>query len=344
MRPRARSQRLAVALCGAVLLAACGAVPSSAPTRAEVSVGSSSPVETVPAATAQASGRGATVAPKSGLVGAMLHGVTSRDEGLIAVGSADGSAAAWSSADGRTWQQADVPTNDGPARFRAIAAADTELLAFAGSDDQLSTVWTSTDATSWTPVDAVGIEGRINGVTFHDGQWFAVGDLTGGDRPAEGGEAISGVIYVSSDGRSWRVLSDELTGSEATVSDIAANDGLVVVAGFDTAGGVVWLDPAGRFERIADGFSAATIQTVAVTSDGYVALGRGIADPRPFVWTSTGGRRWQRTELDSDAFAQGDEIHDLTTTAAGLLVAVGASEEGGVVWTSTDGLTWARRP
>jgi hypothetical protein len=62
------------------------------------------------------------------------------------------------------------------------------------------------------------------------------------------------------------------------------------------------------------------------------------------VWTSTEGRRWRRTELDTDAFAPGDEIHDLTTTPDGFLVAVGTSEEGGVVWTSTDGLTWARRP
>ncbi|MBW3604618.1 MAG: hypothetical protein KY460_06825 [Actinobacteria bacterium] len=327
-----------------VVLAACGEAAPSGPGSADFStertttaVASAAPS---PAASPPASEPAAATgtAAVSGLRGATLYGVTGRDAGVVAVGSADEFAAGWTSADGQVWQPAWVASDGGPARFRAVAAGDDGLVAFAGADDSASTVWTSDDGGAWAPVEASGIEGRINAVAFHDGQWFAVGDLI----DTEGGEAVGGAVYVSDDGSSWSVLTDELLVGEATVSDVVGGDGGLVIVGFDVDGGTVWLDTEPRREPITDGFEGSTIQGVAVTDDGFVALGRGVADLRPVAWTSPDGRSWERTDLDADVFGPSEQIHDLTTTADGRLLAVGATDDGGMVWTSADGVTWAR--
>ncbi|CAN5914924.1 hypothetical protein BH23ACT10_BH23ACT10_05890 [soil metagenome] len=337
-----RTRRAAVAICCALLLAACGeaapnAQPSSAP-GAEPSADTSTAGPS-PAASLPASEPGHTAAPASGLDGATLYGVAGSDSGLVAVGSADGFAAAWTSTDAGTWQPATVEQDGGPPQFRGVAAdPDGGLVAFSGADDEASGVWTSDDGTAWAGIDASGIDGRINAVTFSDGRWLAVGDLIDAE-----GFATSGVLYSSADARSWKVETDELTGTELTVSDVVVSAVGTVVVGFDAAGGAVWLDPAGSSEQITDGFGAATVQGVAATDDGLVALGRSIAGLQPLAWMSADAGAWQRAELDAEVFGPDDQIHDLTA-AAGELIAVGASPAGGAVWTSTDGQTWQRAP
>lgn len=347
-RPACWRRRVAAVACSVVVLAACGeAAPSGAgsadpaSTPAPTALASSAPSPVASPPTTEPAPAAGTAAVQ-GLQGATLYGVAGRDDGVVAVGSTDELAAGWTSADGQAWQPAWLASDGGPARFRAVAASEDGLVAAAGADDTPSTIWTSDDGGAWSPVEATGIEGRINALTFHDGRLVAVADLLGTEGAIEGGEAAGTAVYVSDDGSSWSVLTDELLVGEATVSDVVGGDGGLVIVGFDVDGGTVWLDAEPRREPITDGFEGSTIQGVAATDDGFVALGRGVADLRPVAWTSPDGRAWKRTDIDADVFGPSEQIHDLTTTADGRLLAVGATDDGGMVWTSADGVTWMR--
>lgn len=342
-------RRVAVATCSLIVLAGCGeAAPSGAGSAdlatesAAPAVASSAPSPAVSSPAAPSSANAPAAAAIQGLQGATLYGAADRDDGVVAVGSSDDLAAGWASADGDGWQSTWVASDGGPSQFRAVAAVDDGFVAAAGADDAPSTIWTSDDGGAWSPVEATGIQGRINAMTVHDGRLVAVADLLGTDGAAEGGEAAGGAVYTSGDGSSWSALTDELVVGEATVSDVTGGDGGLVIVGFDVDGGTVWLDAEPRREPITDGFEGATIQGVAATDDGFIALGRGVADLRPVAWTSPDGRGWKRTDLDADVFGPAEQIHDLTTTADGDLLAVGATDAGGMVWTSADGLTWTR--
>ncbi len=274
----------------------------------------------------------------NGLEGAALYGIADGDGVVIAVGAADGAAAAWITSDGVTWRRARVAGATRAARLRGVAAGPDGYLAFGGGDGEVSQVWTSGDGTRWDRQAATdGIGARVNAVTFSDGRWLAVGDLLA----AEGGEAAAGVLYTSGDGRSWRLETDELTGTEATVSDVAVRGGVVVVGGFGLDGGLMWADVTDGAVRADGDFAATTVQGVAATKDGFVALGRHVADVGPVAWRSNDGAGWQRLDVDPQPFATTDQIHDLTAVD-GRLVAVGATPDGGVIWTSADGGTWTR--
>lgn len=359
-QPRHRRIRhVVVAICAALLVAACGDAATSDPVDVEqpnaAPAADPSPAASVsddgPTGETPSAGPSAAALAASGLEGATLYGITGRStgtvggsEGLVAVGAVDGQAAAWTSEDGTTWQAASISTDRREEQFRAVAMAPNLMVAVAGSDEEASTVWTSVDGTSWSPIEASGIEARLNGLVFANEKFFAVGDLIAGDLPAEGGEAVTGVIYSSLGGWKWKFTTNKFRTSEATYSDIARRGDTVTVSSFDPDGGVMWVDVPGRqWKSITKGFGSATIQGVASRYRGFVALGRRIHDLQPFAWTSDDGFKWTRKKLDPEVFRPDDQIHDMTSVRA-KLIAVGASPEGGVVWTSSDGLTWTRGP
>jgi hypothetical protein len=213
-------------------------------------------------------------------------------------------------------------------------------VAFGGDDLAPSAVWTSDNAAVWQPADgAAGVDGRVNALATHRGSWFAVGERV----DAEGGGAAVGVVWRSDDGTDWTTVADDLAVGDGTVSDVAVRDDTMVVVGFGVADGLMWTGPIDGPLRPVDGsaFAQSAIQGVAATDAGFVAVGRGLGDLRPYVWRSVDGDRWTRTALDDDVFPPDDAIHDLAAVDGGLL-AVGASPDGGVVWTSDDGDTWTR--
>lgn len=291
------------------------------------------------AATSAPTDAAAPPADASGLDGAALHGVAGAGGGLVAVGAHDG-AAAWTSTDGVTWQPARVRGGDATPQLRAVAVTPSSGLALGGGDLRSSRVWTSSDGTTWRRrVGAAVAGGRVNGLAADGDHWIAVGDLI--DR--EGGESRGGAIWTSRDGRSWRI-GGELRLGEGTISDVAVRDGTVIVVGFDVDGGRAWTgDPADLRPVRGQDFAAAEIQGVAATDGGFVALGRALGTMQPIAWTSGDGRDWDRTDLDDAVFAPDDQINDLAWID-GRLIAVGTSPEGGVVWTSDDGVTWMRLP
>lgn len=340
---RARVRVVAMACCGA-LLAACASAPAAAP-------GSPSPATTAPPVAHASSPAAASAATTrdnhspavalTGLDGAVLQGVTASPDGMLAVGSAGGAVAAWRSADGAAWQNVHVAdTADGRA-MRAVALVGDTGVAFGGSDDGPSRQWTVSEAGQVWRADgpARGIDGRVNAVAGDGGRWVAVGDMV----DAESGTAAAGAVWASDDGAQWTQLA-EVPVREGTFSDVAVRDDTVVAVGFDVAGGVVWTSIDGEGETVDDDtFDAASIEGVAATPDGFVALGRGLADLRPVVWTSTDGRRWERDGPQTDVFAPDRQINEVATVG-NRLVAVGSAPEGGSVWTSDDGVAWTAAP
>jgi hypothetical protein len=338
MRPSNARTWWSVALCS-VLLAGCGAAATSSATQAPTATPASSAPASSPADgsdVAAAPAAPAATRVSTGLEGALLHGIAASADGMVAVGAAGAGAAAWTSSDGVAWQPMEVASAGDATALRAVAL-DGGGVAFGATDTGRSRIWSATDGSQpWEPADGGGIDGHVNAVAVAGDRRVAVGDVL----DAEGGGAAAGAVWTSDDGLRWEPLAD-LPLNEGTVSDVVVNAGTVVVVGFDVDGGRVWTSTGDEDLEAVDAgeFATATIQGVAHTDGGYVALGRALDDLRPIVWRSDDGLTWNREELPGDAFAPDLQINDLTTVD-GTLVAVGAAPEGGAVWTSHDGASW----
>lgn len=325
-----RSAHLAAAVCLSVALTACagaaadptvGFEPARAEATTETGTGRASP-------TADAL-RGATDAD--------LRGVATSGGTVVVAGVTAGGAAIWSTdRDGRLLRDTVVDAGAAP-RLEAVAVTGSSGVAFGGDGTGPSRSWHTDDLVTWEPVDpsVSGIDGRVAAVTTDGRRWLAVGDRV----DPEGGEAYEGVVWSSQDGHSFSPAVTGLELAEGTLSDVAVDDGTLVVVGFDVTGGRVWTAVPDADLTPADGpFAGATVEGVAVVTDGFVALGRGIGDLRARTWTSTDGQEWEEAEVDGSALDPTDEIGDVTALD-GVPVAVGSS---GAVWW-LDGEVWRRR-
>ena len=277
----------------------------------------------------------APVPTTTGLEGVALHGVAASNDGVVAVGS-DGDAAAWASTDRMAWHPIDVVQAEDAEALHAVGL-DGEGVAFGAAGAEASRTWSaSAGSQPWEPIDSHGIDGRVNAVATDTDRWVAVGDLV----DDETGTTEAGAVWTSDSGRRWEPLT-ELPLNEGTVSDVVVGGNAVVVTGFDVDGGKVWISTSGSdLEPVEDDqFSAASIEGIAHTDVGYVALGRTLGELRPVVWTSPDAMTWHREDVSTDVFAPDLQINDLTTVD-GELLGVGAAPEGGAIWTSDDGVTW----
>lgn len=326
-------------LCGlacVVALAGCGEAATSVEP-----IGRAAAPATSAAASASASASAAAslppVMPVTGLDGAIVHGVAPFKGGVVAVGSLDGEPAAWTSDDGGAWEPAQVQSGGEVQSLRAVAFAEAGV-AFGGDDAAVSPLWTSADGSAWQHAGADnGIKGRVNAVDVDGDRWVAAGDIV----DDESGEVYKGAVWTSHDGRSWEKAADVALG-EGTVSDVAVAGDTTVVGGFDVTGGKIWTAHGSADFAPADSqeFAAATIQGVAATGDGFVAVGRGLGDQQMVAWTSADGVTWTREEIAPETFAPDEEINELATVGERIF-AVGATPQGGAVWTSQDGLSWS---
>jgi hypothetical protein len=183
-------------------------------------------------------------------------------------------------------------------------------------------VWTSSDGHAWTRVDDSSV---FDVGTYPAGRWGEMTDVTAGG---------PGLIAV---------------GREARDSGQRA---------------VVWTSPDGstwtRLPNSSD-FDHGTIEAVTAGGPGFVAVGTEINGAKTVaaVYTSADGVAWKQgaTVPDFDLGGTGS-FNDGRTRGAmtdvvvnhGVIVAVGSvcAPSGGAcraaVWTSSDGITWARVP
>jgi hypothetical protein len=262
---------------------------------------------------------------------------------------------------------------DGSQRMLSVVAGGPGLVAvgydFSG-DGRVAAVWTSPDGFTWAqvPHDEAVFGGDyvqfMTSVVAGGPGLVAVGaDCPGGDCCA--------AVWTSPDGLSWaRVPHDEaifggrneqVANDQVMVSVVAGGPGLVAV-GYDVSGGdgdaAVWTSADGftwtrvpHDEAIFGGDYRQEMGSVVAGGPGLVAVGYDVSggDGDAAVWTSADGFTWARVPHDEAIFG-GDDDQEMTSVVAGGpgLVAVGYDAPGwdgdAAVWTSADGLSWARVP
>ena len=209
-----------------------------------------------------------------------------------------------------------------------------------------------TTATGWSRVPT---QPSVSGVQFLRAIWT-------GSRFVATGSALDGtggVFLDSTDGLTWNRQVTE-SADQMPTALAAGPRGVVAIASTDdhvaawsSLDGLTWTVRPDAFPGPTDtgGFSAPTrftVQGVAATDDGWLAVGRvdpvcqldcGTNPVRPLVWRSGDGLAW--TPVDTRRLAGG--MDSITRTPNGY-VAVGLGKSRAAVWTSPDGTTWTPVP
>ena len=184
--------------------------------------------------------------------GQMMNAVTATGHGFVAAGAAGTQPAAWLSADGRTWQQAQVPAPPGAARAALdyvaanganVVAAGTEFSA-AGASRPFAEV--SADAgTTWTqvqlPVPGIGpgTGTMVTAMTAAGGGFTAVGTYL----TAAGPEVVIWTLppgATVTDGAAWATVTPQGKGlasgsAENAITALAADGATLTGVGFTAA-------------------------------------------------------------------------------------------------------------
>jgi hypothetical protein len=245
--------------------------------------------------------------------GSFAVAVTDRGEArFVAVGRSGPDAAAWISADGRSWSRADVrrltagARAGDPERITTVISTPAGMLAggSAGPElgDRRARFWRSPDGATWQPIaDADAFDGaEVVAITPILTGYLALGRLGSGQRQT------GSVAWLSDDGATWR-----------RVDDLALAGGLVAA--------------------------------VAVTADGVLAAGSDLDEREAAVWTSTDGVAWSRVPREASRLHAGEKVRmtDVLATEAGFVGIgnfVGVQFGDGTSWLSRDGRAWMQAP
>ncbi|GAA4597273.1 hypothetical protein GCM10023194_71630 [Planotetraspora phitsanulokensis] len=283
---------------------------------------------------------------------------------FVAVGSANGDAAIWTSGNnGANWTDARLSALlGGPGRqaLNSVAHGSKGWLA-AGSTmtDPAVTrplLVTSSDGRSWKAGPALEVPA---GHFLVAPRLVAAGPkgyvLAGDDRSATG---VVPALWFSPDlKRFTRVPASGMPAGGAGVrlaAVTATPSGFMAVGGSggaDLETGVAWVSsdglrwaPASRV--VPDDARSAGLRQVVATGSGVVAVGTAVTDEgvRPFsVVSADNGAHWEYGSLPADETAV---VLDLVAAGGGL-VAVGshgpAGEGDSAAWISEDGLAWTRQ-
>ena len=229
----------------------------------------------------------------------------------------------------------------------------------AGGDNDAA-VWTSSDGKRWTHESSGSFgrigEQRMDAVAAVDGELVAVGsERAGGDTdPAVWSSADRGVTWDRVEGATSGLHE---AGDQAMQVVVEATPG-VVAAGFDTSHGgfdaAVWTSKDGsRWIRLTltslAGPGDQQILGATTLGEQLVAVGSSTSESDDLdaaIWVRSGGT-W--TEVaDGSLGGPGDQQIAAIVAGGPGLVAVGSDTSGGdldaAVWTSADGLSWARVP
>ena len=280
-----------------------------------------------------------------------FHAVAVGSRGAVAVGRSGADAFVATSADGRSWAAVAAEESFSGGTMLALAqfrdrlvavgagyAVDRGILDESGLKDAMSDVrarsWIWTDATSWTQsADDPSLEGGT--------MWSLAGT---GDRLVAIGavttDRATPAIWTSTDGLAWALASTPATsGSEPWRLMDVASDGtsFVAVGGGNqwstTTNPLIWLSGDGlRWEAapLDARLAGARLLSIAHGPAGFVAVGsvgrgEGVDVPRPTIWFSGDGRRWE-------------EVGQPNIGSTAHLVGVVAGADGYTAWTSSTNL------
>ena len=169
---------------------------------------------------------------------------------------------------------------------------------------------------------------------------------------------IEARFWWSADGRSWSpgTLDGDPAGTRVAAVEPLPGGGFVAVGATGDAraadGSAVWTSPDGRtWTRLADRAAlrrGVMRRLTAAGGLGLVAVGNSADSTRAVAWRSADGTDWT---VAPDApslgnFGLGVEMHDVAWDGTRLVAAghrlFGTQYPTGVVWVSTDGMTWDR--
>jgi hypothetical protein len=243
-----------------------------------------------------------------------------------------------------------------PGQRGAVTVASMQLvggvtLAVGGADGHPA-IWRRAASGTWTLESAArlaAVAGRASlaSVAYGQAGWIAVGAT------ADGG-TTQPVVLSSADGVTWQPVSTlaALAGKGTEFLGIAAGRGGYVVVGRQMTGGrifaVLWYSADLRSWTMdsnggLDGrLTASTVNAVAATADGFVAVGSHGAGQA--IWTSPDGKNWNpigvnlpagsRSATLSSVAASGGRVvaAGYADTPAGDVPVVLASVDGGAHW------------
>jgi hypothetical protein len=276
----------------------------------------------------------------------------------VAVGSANGDAAAWTSADGATWRPAaaagGVFARSAAQRLSSVTPGPSGWLAVGRAGRGHPLVASSADGAKWTALDSdkafSGADTGANAAASGPAGYAVVG--------SSGGDAMA---WTSKDLKSWTKgsgagLAAPKKTSQVMNDVVAGSFGFVSVGSVDATDGsqpVAWISPDGvkwtKVEMdIPESADSAELTRVAVNGNRIVAGGVAFSGATSTAMTMTsvdGGKSWQPTQPPGAASATA-QVTDVTPLGKGfaLLSSQGAPGDEHVrLWTSDDGTSWKAR-
>lgn len=270
-----------------------------------------------------------------------VAGITAVPGEVVAVGSAGGRAALWTSPDGSAWSRVALPAPSGHGAQSLTDAVHGPRGWLAGVVPML----TSQDGRTWRPVTGA----KALGGAFRP----AAAAASGSAYVVVGRASSSAGAAYSKDLRSWSSArgadKKDLAGVPAAptwMTDVVAGQGGFVAVGGRTGKGgsvpAVWTSPDGRtWTRTATPpalpAGATSAMLTRVVARGGVLVATGEAGTSAFAAVSSdGGHTWRPASLPG---AVGASITAATATAHGFVLA-GTAGSDVVLWTSTDAATW----
>ncbi len=267
---------------------------------------------------------------------------------------------------GLTWEPAETVDEQGLSAGDdapyTLAAGPAGAIALGRAAGRVVT-WTSADGRSWVrrSTDPMVFSNRdaVQSVSSGPAGFLAAGYTT------DEGNAISGVLWDSPDGRQWRRRSAvELeipappTGRESSFAGVASRDQVVVLAGSEnddlanppTREVALWSSTDGGKSfskiRLADNLGGtgtiSRLSDVASGPEGFVAVGSGGDFSNEgydaIALRSADGRTWTRAQ-DSALARKGEDFPAAVVTTSSGAIAVGSNAADATILVA-EGSTW----
>lgn len=256
---------------------------------------------------------------------AQVRGLTSSPAGIVAVGARGSAASSWFSKDGLTWTASQSAASLKPAPgttigMNGVTASGSGWLAVGEEDTACelncdsaqsvrAIVWSSADGLTWSrrPTSSSLAHAAMNGVVQAGPGFVAVGAAP--DRVTTSQVPEHGVVWTSTDGRSWSRVADAPLFHAPSGTDQTFGDSIKAVA--------------------TDGTHLVAVGTVGTQGDVGSAL----------AWSSSDGRTWKRGTAVDFAYGQMFNVAAVPNGFLGIGPSGTDSCVGGI-WSSADGDTW----